>query len=73
MPPKRPVPTIEFTTRADTQRLEDAITRLDGKVDTAIDRIDGKIDAAINRVDHEFGRGTGRDHQQIGLHRAMPH
>jgi hypothetical protein len=49
MPPRRAIPTIEFATRADIRRLDDAITRLDGKVETAINRIDGKIDAAINR------------------------
>jgi hypothetical protein len=65
MPPKRAVPTIEFATRADIQRLDDAITRLDSKVDTAINRIDGKIDAAINRVDDKFETLSRRLEQQI--------
>jgi len=65
MPPKRAVPTIEFATRADIQRLDDAITRLDGKADTAINRIDGKIDAAINRVDDKIETLSRRLEQQI--------
>jgi hypothetical protein len=71
MPPKRAVPTIEFATRADIRRLDNATTRLDGKVDAAFDRIDGKIDAAINRVYDEFETLSRRLEQRLVRPRAL--